>query len=231
MDIRPPTDKELETLPAIMLTNQESWDPSVLDNEYDDSNNFAKDFPDSTVNIDPRFNAMGEYNYGEKQAITAVDENDKDLAVNINTSYQTYTVEETPNASTASDLNYLGSNPTNPVNTAPDSTQQNIADPTDFSNELSNDPDFLDLTDFLGNRTLDQINEEFEKLAQYQDNQEELHECTTYSTYPPDYRFNTSATFNVNRLGFRHVAFLGISTDNPGGTEEKLIFDIKNSNS
>ena len=88
-----------------MLTKQDNWDPSILDNEYDYSNNFAKDFPDSTINIDPPFNAMGEYKYGEQQAITMANEIDKELAVDINnTSYQASAAEEASNASTVSDL-------------------------------------------------------------------------------------------------------------------------------
>ena len=33
--------------------------------------------------------------------------------------------------------------------------------------------------------------------------------------------------FNINHLGFDHLTYLGILTDDPGGAEEKLIFDIR----
>ena len=36
IDMRPPTDEELETLPHVYLTSDSPWDPSVLDNEYDE---------------------------------------------------------------------------------------------------------------------------------------------------------------------------------------------------
>ena len=35
LDMHPPSDHELETLPHVVLTSDMDWDPSVLDNEFD----------------------------------------------------------------------------------------------------------------------------------------------------------------------------------------------------
>ncbi|HET7637806.1 MAG TPA: hypothetical protein VFK47_03615, partial [Ktedonobacteraceae bacterium] len=59
LDMRPPTDFELENLPHVVLTSDDTWDPTVFDNEVD---------PDSwTHEVPPpyddlRFNEVGEYN-------------------------------------------------------------------------------------------------------------------------------------------------------------------------
>ena len=34
MDMRPPTDEELQQLPHIILTSDAVWDPSTLDDEF-----------------------------------------------------------------------------------------------------------------------------------------------------------------------------------------------------
>ena len=36
IDMRPPTDKELEKYPHVFITSDSAWDPTVLDNEYDE---------------------------------------------------------------------------------------------------------------------------------------------------------------------------------------------------
>ncbi len=36
MDLHPPTPEEFENLPHVFLTSDSPWDPSILDNEYDD---------------------------------------------------------------------------------------------------------------------------------------------------------------------------------------------------
>ena len=61
MDIRPCSKDEMDTLPHIILTADDNWDPSTLDHEFDPSNDYAKDFPDSTYVHDDRFTEKGEY--------------------------------------------------------------------------------------------------------------------------------------------------------------------------
>ena len=60
MDMSPTTDEELETLPRVMVTSDENWDPSVLDGEWDleESNPELKAHK---VNEDLRVDYMGNY--------------------------------------------------------------------------------------------------------------------------------------------------------------------------
>jgi len=61
LDIRPPTDEEFDTLPHIIFTSDDTWDPSVMDYEYDASDDFAASFPDDGYVIDSRFDNVGNY--------------------------------------------------------------------------------------------------------------------------------------------------------------------------
>jgi hypothetical protein len=58
MDMRPPTEEERKELPYVIMTSDEDWDPSVLDNEQD-----AVPDPSVTpvlpVNPNPRFTPTG----------------------------------------------------------------------------------------------------------------------------------------------------------------------------
>jgi hypothetical protein len=62
MDMRPPTDEELQQLPHIILTSDAVWDPSTLDDEFS-FEEISQDTPfDATaLDLDPRVNASGEY--------------------------------------------------------------------------------------------------------------------------------------------------------------------------
>ena len=62
IDMRPPTDHELETLPQIMVTADENWDPKVLDNELDIQD--LDDLPEEPVlgHKNP-FDAHGKYRH------------------------------------------------------------------------------------------------------------------------------------------------------------------------
>ena len=51
MDIRPPSDTELDELPHIILTSDVTWDPSIADYEFDSTEDFAQDFPQDTQDI------------------------------------------------------------------------------------------------------------------------------------------------------------------------------------
>jgi hypothetical protein len=63
MDMRPPTDEELQQLPHItILTSDVVWDPSTLDDEFS-FEEISQDAPfDAAVlDLDPRVTASGEY--------------------------------------------------------------------------------------------------------------------------------------------------------------------------
>jgi hypothetical protein len=62
MDLGPPTGKELQQLPHIILTSDTVWDPSTLDGEFS-FDEISQDAPfDSTaLDLDPRVTASGEY--------------------------------------------------------------------------------------------------------------------------------------------------------------------------
>ena len=53
MPMRPYTDEEFDTLPALVLTSDGEWDPSVLDHNLTDDDQWfdaISDFPDETLN-------------------------------------------------------------------------------------------------------------------------------------------------------------------------------------
>ncbi len=69
MDMRPPTDKELQQLPHIILTSDAVWDSSTLDDEFffdGISQNApfdatALDLGATALDLDPCVTASGEY--------------------------------------------------------------------------------------------------------------------------------------------------------------------------
>jgi hypothetical protein len=73
LDIRPPTDEELETLPHIILTSDDVWDPSIMDYEHDASDDFAASFPDNGFVIDARFDDVGNYQLAHLTDLTHTD--------------------------------------------------------------------------------------------------------------------------------------------------------------
>ena len=67
VDIHPPTDEELHTLPHVVLTSDEVWDPRVLDHEFNLqdptswSDTMLDDLVDADHPIDPRYDATGSF--------------------------------------------------------------------------------------------------------------------------------------------------------------------------
>jgi hypothetical protein len=62
ISMRPPTDKELETLPHEIMTAPSAWDPSVLDNEIDsDDDDFYDALEDTNVNLHDQVDECGNY--------------------------------------------------------------------------------------------------------------------------------------------------------------------------
>ena len=60
MDMRPPNDQEWDTLPHILLTGDDVWNPSCLDDELSVAG-LLLDAPPDTGDQDPRVNDLGQY--------------------------------------------------------------------------------------------------------------------------------------------------------------------------
>jgi hypothetical protein len=60
MDMRPPTDVEIDTLPHVLLTGDDAWNPSCMDNEFS-VQDLLLDTPADTGDQDPRVNDFGEH--------------------------------------------------------------------------------------------------------------------------------------------------------------------------
>ena len=60
MDMRPPSDEDLATLPHILLTSDDTWNPSSLDNEFS-IEELILDAPETLGDQDPRVTPTGEY--------------------------------------------------------------------------------------------------------------------------------------------------------------------------
>jgi hypothetical protein len=73
MDMRPPNDHEWDTLPHILLTGDDVWNPSCLDDEFSVAD-LLLDAPPDTGDQDPRVNDFGQY--------TGNLESDIDLLIN-----------------------------------------------------------------------------------------------------------------------------------------------------
>ena len=82
-------------------------------------------------------------------------------------------------------------------------------------------------------RPLDDINQEFELLhikhvaeefidlvKADEDFVQQLMEELPDVSKIPEFTYDTESTYDVNNLGFKHLAFLGISTEDPGGEVE-----------
>ena len=63
--LRPYTDKEWESLPHVIMTHEADWDPSVLDNEYDDDASWMNRMIDmSDDNREPSdYDEFGDYRH------------------------------------------------------------------------------------------------------------------------------------------------------------------------
>ena len=59
MDMHPPSDDEYSSLPHVFMTSDVPWDPTSLDNEFDDAD-INCPMPDDFAFIDPRINDYGE---------------------------------------------------------------------------------------------------------------------------------------------------------------------------
>lgn len=68
MDMRPPTDKEMATYPHVLLTADMSWDPTILDNEYESTDYDKNDADEAGVYFDNRINNFGEVMDAEHHA-------------------------------------------------------------------------------------------------------------------------------------------------------------------
>jgi hypothetical protein len=60
MDMRPPTDTEIDTLPHDILTGDDAWNPSCIDNEFS-MQDLLLDTPADTGDQDPCVNDFGEH--------------------------------------------------------------------------------------------------------------------------------------------------------------------------
>jgi len=56
--MRPPTDEELETLPHVLLTSEEDWDPRVLNHNHSDDPDWHDAIPDAPP-LFPLFDDVG----------------------------------------------------------------------------------------------------------------------------------------------------------------------------
>ena len=67
LKMRPPTDKELQTLPYVILTSGDPWDPRVLDKTISDDPDWYGKIPnlDSVPTYDGPFDSHGEYKFRE----------------------------------------------------------------------------------------------------------------------------------------------------------------------
>ena len=65
MDMRPPTPHELETLPHVFLTDDSQWNPSILDDEFHDTNDLPTDpaILSRRDSRDPCINDTGSINH------------------------------------------------------------------------------------------------------------------------------------------------------------------------
>ncbi len=75
MDMRPPTDKELDTLPQIILTSGLDWDPSILDGEYEADGFEWTDATDGSFEPaygDIRFDKTGKYTKRKNNSMTSL---------------------------------------------------------------------------------------------------------------------------------------------------------------
>ena len=63
MDMHPPDDEELESLPHVFLTSDADWDPTVVDNEID-----IEEWLDARMELDeiPAFNEYGDFKFDEQ---------------------------------------------------------------------------------------------------------------------------------------------------------------------
>ena len=69
IDIRPPTDAEMESYPHVVMTSDEKWDPSVLDFEIDiDDDTWYDTLQGDMAEYDePRFDLHGDYQFRHAQ--------------------------------------------------------------------------------------------------------------------------------------------------------------------
>ena len=90
LPIKPYTDREYETLPHVIMTSDEDWDPSVLDNPANDTGllNAGGD----ALNIHDNFNQYGEYM--DRYVVTMADISDDILEDRLLPSYLMFRHEQ-----------------------------------------------------------------------------------------------------------------------------------------
>ena len=59
--MRPYTDDEWDTLPHVIWTSDNDWDPSILNYNLDDNDEWFSSTNDLTHSFDKRFNDVGDY--------------------------------------------------------------------------------------------------------------------------------------------------------------------------
>ena len=69
MDMRPPTDEELNKYPHVFLTEDMPWDPRILDNEFTEDEFHDCLMPEDFGFVDPRVNNYGELNLDHAQFV------------------------------------------------------------------------------------------------------------------------------------------------------------------
>ncbi len=76
MSIRPYTDREWDTLPHVILTADIDWDPTIIDCELEDGEEWfdaMQDLPE--FDPDPLFDDIGDYRHIHQVAQTIVSNN------------------------------------------------------------------------------------------------------------------------------------------------------------
>ena len=101
VSFRPYIDVEWETLPHITLTADKDWDPSILDNEMEDNEewfNAMEDWPE--LSPDPYFDDVGDYRHIHTvtEAILSDSIIDNSLLTDLPSIFQTYEHKTKPRA-------------------------------------------------------------------------------------------------------------------------------------
>jgi hypothetical protein len=64
ISMRPPTDKEMESLPHEIMTSPSPWDPTILDHHiHSDDDDFYDALEDTTVTIHEHVDEYGQYRH------------------------------------------------------------------------------------------------------------------------------------------------------------------------
>ena len=109
VDMRPPTNVELEKFPHVFITSDAPWDPAVLDEEFDETFHDAimelPEVTESQANCDPRVDECGYLHRSQRDYKLIFQAQDKFIAANSPTK-----VDEVFYDSTSTGVTYLGPN-------------------------------------------------------------------------------------------------------------------------